>query len=238
MAAQGAGGAIEQASEPSMPSRESIAVISDIHGNRWALAAVLADIARRRIATVINLGDSLCGRLDPAGTADLLIAAAIPSIAGNQDRVLYEAQPKTLAHGDLLFCHGTPSSDETYLLEQVTPHGVQLADHATILGRLGDTTARVVLCGHSHQPRVVALPGGRLAVNPGSVGLPAYTEDTPYFHVMEAGSPHARYAVLEEREGAWSVEIVATPYAWHEAASTARRNGRADWAEWIETGRG
>jgi hypothetical protein len=33
------------------------------------------------------------------------------------------------------------------------------------------------------------------------------------------------------------VEQVAVPYAWGEAAAVARRNGRADRARWIETGR-
>ncbi|HEY0783048.1 MAG TPA: metallophosphoesterase family protein [Thermoanaerobaculia bacterium] len=247
-----------------MAHEEPIAVLSDVHGNRWALEAVLADIARRGIATTLNLGDSLYGRLDPAGTADLLIAAGIPSIAGNQDRVLLETsqaaqaardrgfvlelltaehlawlagQPKTLVHGDLLLCHGTPASDETYLLEHVTPQGATLAPSVAVAAILDGTDAPVVLCGHSHQARTVALPGGRLAVNPGSVGLPAYTADLPHPHVMEAGSPHARYAILEKTDEGWRVEHVAVPYAWNEAAAVAKKNGRADWAAWIETGR-
>ena len=252
--------------EESLQTTSPIAVLSDVHGNRWALEAVLADIARRGIETTLNLGDSLYGRLDPAGTADLLLAARIPSIAGNQDRVLLETteaalrardrafvlerlsaahldwlagQPKTLRIGDLLLCHGTPDSDETYLLEHVTPHGVHLADTATILALLGATGSPVVLCGHTHVPRVVSFPDRRLVVNPGSVGLPAYTDDLPHPHAMEAGSPHARYAVLERsEEGGWAVELVAVPYPWDEAAAVARENGRADWAGWIATGRG
>jgi predicted phosphodiesterase len=47
----------------------TIAVIADIHGNRWALEAVLADIDRRYIGQIVNLGDSLLGPLDPVGTA-------------------------------------------------------------------------------------------------------------------------------------------------------------------------
>lgn len=34
-------------------------------------------------------------------------------------------------------------------------------------------------------------------VNAGSVGLPAYTDQTGGFHRHENGSPHARYALLE-----------------------------------------
>ena len=35
------------------------AAIGDVHGNRWALEAVLEDIEHRGIRTVVNLGDHL-----------------------------------------------------------------------------------------------------------------------------------------------------------------------------------
>ncbi len=35
-----------------------------------------------------------------------------------------------------------------------------------------------------------------LVVNPGSIGMPAYTDDTPVPHAIETGAPHARYAVV------------------------------------------
>ena len=47
---------------------------------------------------------------------------------------------------------------------------------------------------------------------------------------MEAGSPHARYAILEEHEGGRQAEQIAVRYDWESAARTAIRNGRADWA--------
>ncbi len=61
----------------------------------------------------------------------------------------------------------------------------------------------VILCGHSHVPRTVALPHGKLIVNPGSVGLPAYTMETPAHYMMESGSPHARYALLHQTQQGW-----------------------------------
>jgi predicted phosphodiesterase len=95
----------------------------------------------------------------------------------------------------------------------------------------------VVLCAHSHVPRVVRLGSGQLAVNPGSVGLPAYDQDQPYPHVMEAGSPHARYAVLQNTSRGWRVEQLAIPYDHDAAADAASANGRPDWATWLQTGR-
>ncbi len=37
----------------------SIAILSDIHGNRWALEAILEDLGKRNIKRIINLGDTL-----------------------------------------------------------------------------------------------------------------------------------------------------------------------------------
>jgi hypothetical protein len=46
------------------------------------------------------------------------------------------------------------------------------------------------------------LTTGALVLNPGSVGWPAYNDDDhPYPHVMEAGTPHARYAVADDGSG-------------------------------------
>lgn len=95
----------------------------------------------------------------------------------------------------------------------------------------------MVLCAHTHVPRVVSLPNGRLIVNPGSVGLPAYEHDTPHPHYMEAGSPHARYAILELHSNGWHVELVAVPYNWQAAANRAHQNGRDDYVHWLSHGR-
>ncbi len=67
-----------------------IAILADIHGNSAALDAVLADIDRKGIIHILNLGDCLSGPLDPAGTADRLIARPFPTIAGNHDRWLID----------------------------------------------------------------------------------------------------------------------------------------------------
>jgi predicted phosphodiesterase len=242
-----------------------LAAIADVHGNTWALRTVLDDIRKRGIQTIVNLGDSFYGSLEPAGTAELLVTPKILSISGNQDRIIGDppagveetldhryvlsqlrrehldwlrSLPSTFSFGDDVFlCHGTPSSDEAYFLETVTPHGARLADPDEIAARLGPETASLILCGHSHVPRVVQVPGGRLVVNPGSVGLPAYDDDLPYPHKMEAGSPHARYAIVARSQSGWTVDLIALNYDWHTAADYARRNGRPDRARWIETGR-
>jgi hypothetical protein len=55
--------------------------------------------------------------------------------------------------------------------------------------------------------------------------------------VVEVGSPHARWALLDDAGGAWRVELRCVPYDWESAASQAERNGRRDWADALRTGR-
>ena len=143
-------------------------------------------------------------------------------------------------------CHGTPGSDLIYLLETVTDDidraagrpGVRAATAAEVAQRLaGFGAGGLVLCGHSHVPRLLQLGDGTLVVNPGSVGLPAYDDADPHPHVVEAGAPHARYALLTRRAAGWQVELRAVPYDHPAAARQAEANGRGDWADALRTGR-
>ena len=222
------------------------AAIADVHGNRWALEAVLEDIAREGVTGIVNLGDNLFGPLDVDGTADLLKRLAPIGVSGNQDRELIEAGsrhsawlstlPSRLELPGILMFHGTPDTDNVYLLETVHAAGVTLATDAEITARLGDVSQALLLCGHTHIPRLV-LAGGRLIVNPGSVGLQAYADDDPLPHVMATGSPHARYAILEPDGTDWRVDLRSIRYDWEAAARFASRNGRDDWADRLRTGR-
>ena len=66
------------------------AAIADVHGNSAALKAVLADIHRRGVSEIVNLGDVLSGPLDPAGTADILMPLNLPTVLGNHDAWLFD----------------------------------------------------------------------------------------------------------------------------------------------------
>lgn len=144
--------------------------------------------------------------------------------------------------GDVHLVHGTPAVDFEPLLETVMPDlgahgspGIRAASAAEVRARLGFTRATLVLCGHSHLPRVMAL-GGTLVVNPGSVGLPAYDHVHPFDHVVECGSPHARWAVVARTDHGWQAQIRLTAYDWAVAAARAESLGRGDWADALATG--
>lgn len=240
-----------------------IAVVADIHGNLGALEAVADDIRNAASDLVLNLGDCLSGPLDAAGTADRLMDLGWVTIRGNHDRQVLQTvesmgasdraaaaqineqhrawlrtlPPVLAADPDLYLCHGTPASDVTYLTEHVLRDGAVLpAREMQMAAAIADTPGRVLLCGHTHIARLFRLRSGRIIANPGSVGCPAYQDSEPCPHVMEAGSPHARYMIMDQTEAGWRFDFRAVVYDWDRAAALARSRGREDWACALATG--
>jgi len=240
-----------------------IAVLADIHGNLPALEAVVADFSRRGVDAVVNLGDSLAGPLFPLETAQFLMAQDWLHIAGNHERQLLtqvperfnasdafafsqltstelawlaSQQPTALFEKQVFLCHGTPRNDSDYFLETVEPSHARAASRREIDARLGEVDAGLILCGHTHFPRSVRSSIGQLIVNPGSVGLPAYSDLQPYPHAMESGSPDARYAIVDKRGEHWLAALIAVPYGHMEMAKLARERKRDDWARALATG--
>lgn len=66
--------------------------------------------------------------------------------------------PSSLIIDDIFLCHGTPNSDEVYLLEEMKKEGATLKSSKDIINALEDVKQDVVLCGHSHIPRTLYLP--------------------------------------------------------------------------------
>jgi predicted phosphodiesterase len=145
--------------------------------------------------------------------------------------------PATKMLGEqILLCHGTPTDDLEYLLEEIQGTEARLASQEKIRLRLGGLNIPLVLCAHSHLPHIVQTAGGGTIVNPGSVGLPAYGDTRPSVHYMETGSPHARYAVVDQEAGILKVDFVAVEYDWEQASQDAAAAERPDWAHALRTG--
>jgi predicted phosphodiesterase len=96
---------------------------------------------------------------------------------------------------DILLCHGSPDDDLRYLMEEVMENGVVLASAEKIAERLGDVSGKLVLCGHSHIPRVVSLSRGVQIVNPGSVGLQAYDWSATFRDAREGNRLDSAHAL-------------------------------------------
>lgn len=231
------------------------AVISDVHGNTVALDAVLADIAVQGVDATLCLGDHVSGPMDPAGAADRLMALDGPVIRGNHDRWLaernsegkdldpvdrfalmrmkqahrtwLETMPATAVfNGEVFLCHGTPASDNAAWIDGwYQDRRTTLPAEETVIRAAAGIDYPIMLCGHTHIPRSVRLRDGRRIVNPGSIGLQ-----------LVRGSPDARYALIERRNGKWLIDHRSVEYDCAAAAEQAVANGFAAWKDALETG--
>lgn len=244
-----------------------IAAISDIHSNVYALQAVIGDIKKRGVDVVVNLGDILYGPIAPKATFDLLMEYDFVTVRGNQDRQIYEATAPEIDSNptmqfilkeldsdplewmkalpsncqltdDVYLCHGTPNDNLIYLLENVESGLATLRSDHEIIAMLEGQTSNVILCGHTHTPRSIGVSSGQLIINPGSVGLPAYTDDEPCVHSMQNFSYHASYTVIDGSDNNWTVQHVKVDYDYTKAANDAEKRNRKDWVHFLTTGRG
>ncbi len=240
-----------------------IAVISDIHGNLVALEAAVHDIKRRGADIIINLGDNASGPLWPHETIQYLMGQNWTQISGNCDREIVCSEPDNLGlsdkyafqqlndiekdwlkslpptelfEDDIFVCHGTPHSDLICLLETIENGRARLSSQAEIMGKLNGTRSSIILCGHSHIPRVVRVQENILIINPGSIGLPSFTDNMPEPHVKETGSPDAKYAMIECIDKKWLVDLITVPYDYEKAVQQAKKNNRLEWELALRTG--
>ena len=192
-----------------------IAALSDIHGNLFALDAVLEDVRSRGVDITVNLGDILSGALLPAETAERLMALELPTIRGNHERQVLAGDPERMGPSDrhafdtldaaqrawvaqlpavlrpadgVFLCHATPHNDFDCYLEDLVDGELRPAPVGRVEERSRGCDASLILCGHSHIPRVIRLRTGQLVVNPGSVGQP------------RSGDARASYAVWDDGE--------------------------------------
>jgi predicted phosphodiesterase len=168
-----------------------VAALYDVHGNLPALQAVLGELEQCGGADEIVVGgDVLWGPLQ-ADCLVLLQGAGARFVSGNcerdvlhpssevdrwcherlteRDRSFVASWPPVVeldveGLGAVLFCHATPSDDES-ILTRITP------DEA-VAEALAGVDAAVVVCGHTHVQFDRQLRGGPRLVNAGSVGMP------------------------------------------------------------------
>ena len=212
-----------------------VAALYDVHGNLPALEAVLADPRCAAADTIVCGGDLVVGPY-PAESLDLLEAQGerVRFITGNCDREAVETPeggelgeaarwsnerlgaeraarvarwPLTVALeldglGRVLFCHATPTSDLP-ILTRITPE-------EDVARELGDVTADVVVCGHTHVQFDRRVAGRRL-VNAGSVGMPYEARTGAYWAVLGP-----------------DVELRRTEYDLETAAAAIRESGFPD----------
>jgi putative phosphoesterase len=198
-----------------------VALISDLHGNELALAAVLRAIAGAGADRVVCLGDTATLGARPREVLAMLRDAAIPCILGNHDEFLLDpALIHTYTEAKIVvdavdWCRAELSADELAFVRTFVPeltidlggatlrlfHGSPRSNMEDLLATtpadaldaaLAGRTGDVLAGGHTHL-QMLRQHRGALLVNPGSVGMP--------FREHAAGAvpvilPHAEYAIV------------------------------------------
>jgi predicted phosphodiesterase len=197
-----------------------LALVSDIHGNDDALAAVVADLERLGVTRVVCLGDAVQGGPQPREVLDRLEALGWPVILGNADDFLLEVPadapepvtPAQLERRDWTLAQlGERHLDQIRsfapMLDVELENGLMLrAFHGSphsyddvLLPETADAAAEhgwggsgadVLAGGHTHLQWTRTIDGA-LYVNPGAVGL-AYDR----FDDEPAPKPVAEYALV------------------------------------------
>ena len=212
-----------------------VAVVSDVHGNVTAYEAVLADIARRGIEYVVNLGD-LIGK-GPRGSECIRMTRerAIPTVRGNWDTFIARDTVQPWEHGQ--WVRDTLSEDERHWLATLpNVHEIVLSGqpirffHASPVSEFhrvfAPTTeeehrafvAQTAFTGDGPVPTIVGygdIHGAYLAVdygitvfNAGSVGNALDGPGAPYV-VLEGALARAD---LDEPAGHVGISFVRVPY--------------------------
>lgn len=214
-----------------------VALISDLHGNRLALEAVLVDIDHIGVDRVLCLGDVATLGPEPGWVIDRLSELECACILGNHDDFLLDPE---LIHGyteapiiiDAVdWCRDQLSGSQLDALRNFRSRlEVSLGEDASLLvfhgsprshmedilaetpvGKLDEMLAgyhaTVMAGGHTHI-QMLRQHRGILLVNPGSLGAP--------FREFTGGGPptilpHAEYAIVEHARGTVRVQLQRVP---------------------------
>lgn len=203
-----------------------VAALYDVHANVPALEAVLADVERERVDTIVFGGDLTWG---PEPSEALTIVRSLPHarfVRGNCDRepdewersrlsaedvAFLQGLPESVELDAVLYCHATPRSDE----EIVTP-ATSDEDLAEILQGVEQ---QAVIAGHTHMQQDRQIGTVRF-VNAGSVGLPYEGELAAFWALVDDGEIELRKTSLE-------VDRVAAAFRrsdWPRAEELLREN--------------
>lgn len=225
------------------------ALLTDVHANREALTSCLEAARRAGARRFALLGDFVGYGADPAWVVDTirsLVAEGAVAVLGNHDEAVAKGPRPTMIEdarrvvewtraqldpGQLAFLDGLPLQVESDGLLFVHANAVRPAGWEYVSGRLEAvqtlqaTRARVVFCGHVHDPHlyhvssigkagefvpvagvdIPLLPNRQWLVIPGSVGQP------------RDGNPAACWAMFDPQAG--SIAFHRTPYDVESAAA-------------------
>jgi putative phosphoesterase len=198
-----------------------IAVISDIHGNKEALDAVLDDISHQQVDQIICAGDFIDPLPESRIVWQQLKALSIPMIRGNHEDYIISVHldgPNSpynvlenwapVRRTAKLFTTEEATELKKLPLKIFIPEVNALICHASpgsnkkgwnkgidneMAEGLSAEAAEIIVCGHWHMIREEQWQNKKL-VMVGSVGVPLH------------GKPQAEYSIIEKLSGEWKIE--------------------------------
>ncbi|WP_435065242.1 metallophosphoesterase family protein [Halobaculum sp. EA56] len=218
-----------------------LGVISDVHGNRVALEAVLADMPP--VDGLVCAGDVVGYNPWPAECVAAVRERAVPTVMGNHDRAVATGSAfrfnsmaaagvdharealdddalawladlpdrRTVADGRVAVAHGHPVDPDRYTYPR--EFSGRLIERAA--DRLGDgvdaADLDALVLGHTHVQGHRVFDEG-VVLNPGSVGQPRDGDPRAAYALLELGDD-GDGATVEERRVEYDVEAVAEAVA-------------------------
>lgn len=176
-----------------------IGIVSDIHGNQYALQAVLSEAKIRKIERLFVLGDMVGYYYGPLKVLDLLQEWKPLVIQGNHERILKELYEDKVSiiniknkygSGHQIALNTLSSGTLDYLFKLPVSANLEIEDiriglyHGSVLEpdryiypdadkkelKHCQNDNHVNIIGHSHYSFASLLPNGSLLINVGSVG--------------------------------------------------------------------
>jgi predicted phosphodiesterase len=229
-----------------------IAVMSDVHGNCYALDALLADLRAHPADRLVCLGDAVQGGAQPAKTVARLRELGCPVVMGNADawmltgvetspnetitergRITREWSLAQLSLEDRAFIADFAPTVELALeggQRLLCFHGSPASFDDLIfpdtpkeeVRRMLGAYAPAILCGGHTHLQWVRRLGPSFYFNPGSVGMVPDRDEPPDRRQFDAW---AEYAVLTSEGNRLALEFRRVPYDAGALAATISASG-------------
>ena len=230
-----------------------LAVISDIHGNCFALDHVLEDIRRLGIAQIVCLGDAIQGGAQPAETVQRLKELGCPVVMGNADDWLLtgqdtspQEQTSEQQRAVRAWSLAQLSNDDLAYIRQFQPtieipleagkkllcfHGSPHSYDDILLPDTPQETFRqllggfdaTLLTGGHTHTQQMRRLGNAWYFNPGSVSLPYNWESSKENPRVD---PWADYAIVSSDEERFGITFRHVPFDVAELLRIMRASGR------------
>lgn len=187
-----------------------LAIISDVHGNLYALMKVLEDIDDQKVDLTVCLGDLVGYGPHPNEVVSMIKRRNIPCIKGNYDASVVDGDFTFIRETNInsfalpwavnevraankYYLDNLPTSmtfdfnEKKIKLVHGSPNAINeylLEDDSNTAKVMESLDEDILICAHTHIPSVKAF-GNKLFINDGSVGKP------------KIGTPESTYCILD-----------------------------------------